>query len=626
MSDNATNESPAYSYRLIIPSTSNGISKSEFVLSCNFDELAARYPQFDAARKQSNQDAPPRQSAFNPSTDFNKALTRCLLRHHFDLQLPSLPEGRLCPPVPNRANYVCWLKELVSSTSRDLERFASSSMDGGARCDDMDMQQTSRKSSQDGQAKLTHQGIDIGTGVSAIYPLLLSTELFAKSDVFREAGKNMTAQVCKNTYSTCQMQNQLSDDSKWKILATDIDPLAVESARTNVKANNLEHRIFVVQVTNIDQSATSARNGPLFAAMSEARENSMFQASESDSNTFTQDLSLYPMFDFVMTNPPFYSTMAEATAPRAGDKRSRTEMTSNESIYKSYDTFDYENDNTKHGNEGGDVGFIIDIMKDSQFFRHNVTWYTSLVAKRSSLDTILRHLQTLDGVWGNRGQIRTVEFRQGSSSHLCQDHDGHDDPMRCSPRVRWGIAWTYERAVARCDECRIKGGMTSFRVQLSEGDILSHQQERNEEVANKPANVYCNEVVSRLTTYFESFRETPLKCDSESKHGLTRVTVIEARFSEVNSKATSKHKDDNDNLPYNGHFIIDAFVREINSRSSSETKNNLNRTEVEVTLELYCHTKRGNMLVDKIRSALPGEIARTNRKWRRLIKKQKAEV
>lgn len=271
-------------------------------------------------------------------------------------------------------------------------------------------------------------------------------------------------------------------------------------------------------------------------------------------------------------------------------------------------------------NDGGDLGFIIDIMRDSQFFRHHVTWYTSLVAKRSSLDAVLHQLQMLDGIWGNRGQIRTVEFRQGSShSH----QDSHDDPMRCSPRVRWGIAWTYERADARCDACRIRNGLTSFTVSLDDNDIASDGQcIATDTDAGKSQDVStscCNEVASRMTAYFESFggESLSLKRTTQTRNSLQYVTVTEERFANQQSIPSPKHEDDNLNLPPDGHFIIDAFVKM--TRNNIDDKNNLQYT-VEVCLEMYSHTRRGSLIVDKIRGPMPGEIGRTNRRWRRLQK------
>ncbi|KAF7559252.1 hypothetical protein G7046_g4898 [Stylonectria norvegica] len=67
-------------------------------------------------------------------------LTKTLLQQNFDLKI-ELPDDRLCPPVPNRHNYILWLKGLLDTSSYD---------------------DPSRK----------FVGLDIGTGASCIYPLL----------------------------------------------------------------------------------------------------------------------------------------------------------------------------------------------------------------------------------------------------------------------------------------------------------------------------------------------------------------------------------------------------------------------------------------------------------------------
>jgi 23S rRNA A1618 N6-methylase RlmF len=637
----STQRCQSYSYTLIPASSPNGISKSEFVLSCNFDELAEEYPEFKSALSHSPQEHKYMQRRFNQSTKFNKALTRCLLHHHFNLKLPSLPEGRLVPPIPNRGNYVMWLRELISSSVCDLNKFSRNRIDDSTDINVEGEHQRDNQNQNENISTWQFQGIDIGTGVSAIYPLLLSTKLFAQNDTFhirndsdRHAVSKGTQTKAPGTNQSCRRdQTQQHNNVPWKFLATDIDPLAVESARINVKANHLENRICVVQVKSdygrsdlLDDKVTGrivAHKGPLYQAMQKAKCNNMFQNSEEintqdGTSEYKMDISTYPKFDFVMTNPPFYSTLKEAAAPRIGDKRSRTEMSSNESVYcqSLSNTFDYDKKDAKEqSNDGGDVGFIMAIMRDSQYFRVHVTWYTSLIAKRSSLDEVLRHLQTLDGVWGNRGQIRTVEFRQGSEHDCVQDGTSKNDgPSICSPRVRWGIGWTYERASARCSTCRVMHGLTSFSVLLSEEDLVTsgatspgkHSEINPDNISCCKNDTACNEVVSRLMAYFGSFRETPLRCICPA--GSRCVTVIEER-----PLSTASQKEYNDNLPIDGHFIMDSFV----SVAPSNAHSNESSIVVNVRIEMWSHTKRGDVLLNKIRDLMPGEVGRSNRKWRR---------
>lgn len=534
---------------------------------------------------------------------------------------------------------------------RDLYRFASSNTYTAAVASAADVESCTKVNEQgsngngDGtkKKKWARRGLDIGTGVSAIYPLLLTTSLFddpvvANDDdddeLLLEGGGQDNTTDCSTVNCCCRRP--------WTFLATDIDPVAIESARINIQANSLDDRIQVVQVVKDDDDADdSVRNdkstmeprgrGPLFASMSALRrERCCPVVDEAGEERPEEELSYYPKLDFVMTNPPFYSSLSEATEPRAGDKRARTDMSSNESVYQQRTTATTSStsvENVTDVNEechvaeqgGGDVGFITSIINDSQYFRHHVTWYTSLIAKRSSLDAILRKLNTLDGVWGNRGQILTVEFRQSNIIESSDNDDEIRERVDSSPRVRWGIAWTYERAIGRSSACRVKSGLQSFDVWISSttGDADDNR-----------AKSACDEVASRLITYFENARETSLKCSHQmreygcdekiqsEKQSAWCVTAVEERFCNLcppRSPMTT-NENDNKNLPIEGHFVIDAFVE------SSGSQNDHGEVCVTVVLECYSHTKYGSVVVDKIRNLMPGEIGRTNRRWRRLLK------
>ncbi|KAL5478779.1 hypothetical protein ACEPAI_2056 [Sanghuangporus weigelae] len=118
------------------------------------------------------------------NAEAQRCLTEALLWRDFRLKL-SLPEGRLCPPVPNRLNYLLWIQDILAESFRVL----------GAPSEII--------------------GIDIGTGASAIYPLL----------------------GCKT-------------DPCWKFVGTEIDPISFESAVDNVQQNNLADRITVMKVVS----------------------------------------------------------------------------------------------------------------------------------------------------------------------------------------------------------------------------------------------------------------------------------------------------------------------------------------------------------------------------------------
>ncbi|KAH8163395.1 hypothetical protein CIB48_g4859 [Xylaria polymorpha] len=143
----------------------------------NFYRLGLKYPEFGAMLTD---------GAYLDFTspEVVMQLTKTLLEEDFGLRI-NLPSDRLCPPVPNRHNYVLWLKDLLDSTSSSYtERY------------ELDRKVT---------------GLDIGTGASLIYPLL-----------------------------GCVQR------STWCFIATDINAESLSSARANARLNHLESRIRIV--------------------------------------------------------------------------------------------------------------------------------------------------------------------------------------------------------------------------------------------------------------------------------------------------------------------------------------------------------------------------------------------
>jgi 23S rRNA (adenine1618-N6)-methyltransferase len=118
------------------------------------------------------------------------ALSKAILNVDFGLQL-DVPADRLCPPIPNRWNYVAWIHGLVDSTSPDYAN------------------------KYDPNRQVT--GLDIGTGASAIYTLLC-----------------------------------LKSRPNWTMCATDIDKKSLDSAARNLALNNLMTRTKLLQTTKLN--------------------------------------------------------------------------------------------------------------------------------------------------------------------------------------------------------------------------------------------------------------------------------------------------------------------------------------------------------------------------------------
>jgi len=105
----------------------------------DFSHLASLYPSFQPFVQYSHNGYPT-----IDWTDFNatRELTRVLLHHHHSLNW-WIPDGQLCPTVPNRSNYIHWLQDLL---------LLNIIPNGGS--------------------KVRVRGFDIGTGANCIYPLL----------------------------------------------------------------------------------------------------------------------------------------------------------------------------------------------------------------------------------------------------------------------------------------------------------------------------------------------------------------------------------------------------------------------------------------------------------------------
>lgn len=155
------------------------------------------------------------------------------------------------------------------------------------------------------------RGLDIGTGASAIYPLL-----------------------------------GCASNPSWNFVATDIDPLSLTYARSNIEANNLTARIQLIE---------STPQAPLIPLQNEQRLN------------------------FVMCNPPFYASNEELQASAKGkDKPPHSACTgsANEMVC-----------------DGGEISFISRTIDESLVLRERVQWYTSMVGKLSNLVPLIERLK-----------------------------------------------------------------------------------------------------------------------------------------------------------------------------------------------------------------------------------------
>eukprot|EP00257_Ricinus_communis_P020945 XP_015580315.1 U6 small nuclear RNA (adenine-(43)-N(6))-methyltransferase [Ricinus communis] len=220
----------------------------------DFALLASLYPSFEPFIFYSR-DGRPRIDW----TDFNstRELTRLLLLHDHSLNW-WIPDGQLCPTVPNRSNYIHWVEDLLSS-----DIIPKTNINGD-----------------------TVKGFDIGTGANCIYPLLGASLL------------------------------------GWSFVGSDVTDVAVEWAERNVKNNpHVSELIEVRKVTNCQGtlSVEDSRNVESISCESKMDADGSVIEKLVDANkkyhgppVLVGVIKNDEKFEFCMCNPPFFESMEEA--------------------------------------------------------------------------------------------------------------------------------------------------------------------------------------------------------------------------------------------------------------------------------------------------------------------------
>ncbi|CAL5213879.1 unnamed protein product [Lathyrus oleraceus] len=226
----------------------------------DFAHLASLYPSFQPFVQFSHNGYPR-----IDWTDFNatRELTRVLLLHDHSLNW-WIPDGQLCPTVPNRSNYIHWLQDLLSSN------IISNTVSWG----------------DDGKVR----GFDIGTGANCIYPLLGASLL------------------------------------GWSFVGSDVTDVAIEWAERNVNSN--PHVSELIEIRRIQSNAsatTSCVEGllqdeePVLSGTEvEPLLDLPLELNSCQSKNYHRPPILVGVvrddekFDFCMCNPPFFESLEEA--------------------------------------------------------------------------------------------------------------------------------------------------------------------------------------------------------------------------------------------------------------------------------------------------------------------------
>ena len=205
--------------------------------------------------------------------------------------------------------------------------------------------------------------LDIGTGANCIYPLI----------GLREYG--------------------------WQFTGSDVDAIALASARTIVSANKLNKGITLRQ--------------------------------QPDSrHVFEQVVQADDRFDLTLCNPPFHASAAEASSGSQRKWRNLGKLDPKRKL----PALNFGGQAAELWCEGGEAAFIARLADESGDVRTQICWFSTLVSKAGNIQPLEARLKRLGAV-----QIRTCDMSQGQKRSRFVAWSYLDDVSRAEWRANYWI-------------------------------------------------------------------------------------------------------------------------------------------------------------------------------------------
>jgi 23S rRNA (adenine1618-N6)-methyltransferase len=113
-------------------------------------------------------------------------------------------------------------------------------------------------------------------------------------------------------------------------------------------------------------------------------------------------------FAFTICNPPFHSSAAEATKSSLR-KVNNLEPTAKEKIIKP--VLNFGGQNAELWCEGGELGFITQMIFESAKYPLQCFWFTTLVSKKENLSSLYKTLNKVSAV-----EVKTIAMAQGQKT------------------------------------------------------------------------------------------------------------------------------------------------------------------------------------------------------------------
>ncbi len=158
----------------------------------------------------------------------------------------------------------------------------------------------------------------------------------------------------------------------WSFVASDIDPISIQSATKIVHSNALLK-------TNVE-----------------------LRLQSNPKQIFSGIIQKGELFDLSICNPPFHASLAEA---QSGTTRKLTNLKQK----KTKPILNFGGQNVELWCEGGEARFVRDMIYESKEFATSCFWFSSLISKQSSLESVYYALEKAQAT-----QVKTIQMGQGN--------------------------------------------------------------------------------------------------------------------------------------------------------------------------------------------------------------------
>jgi 23S rRNA (adenine1618-N6)-methyltransferase len=161
----------------------------------------------------------------------------------------------------------------------------------------------------------------------------------------------------------------------WNFIGSDIDPTAIESAKSIVEANE-------------------SLNGKIG-----------FRLQQNKNDFFYGVLDREEKVDLTICNPPFHASIEDA---KKGSQRKVKNLTGKKQKHPALNFSGVHNELVY---DGGEARFIENMIRESRKFAKNCLWFSTLVSKQSNLKGVYKTLEKNEVV-----QVKTIPMGTGNKS------------------------------------------------------------------------------------------------------------------------------------------------------------------------------------------------------------------